>query len=171
MKIAVVSDSHIGQRISAFPLDFIKRISNIDAIVHCGDYTSMDAVKILMEKADFFGVYGNMDDDDVRKALPEIKIFNVENFSIAITHGWGSPYSIDERVYAFIRENHPDKKFDLIFYGHSHIPSDTSIEGTRLLNPGALSGNIGEKFGSFGILSVDGDTIDWKIEKILPKNF
>ncbi len=172
MKIAVLSDSHIGQRISVFPKKLLAEIFDYDAIIHCGDFTNIDALNIF-KRSDvlFWGVCGNMDDAEIVAALPESRIIHIEGIAIGITHGWGSPYSLDERVFEKMAKNYPDEKFDVIFFGHSHIPSDTFIGGTKMLNPGSVSGNTDEKYGSFGIFTIENGKIVWEIEKILPKGY
>ncbi len=112
-----------------------------------------------------------MDDAEIVAALPESRTVHIEDITIGIMHGWGSPYSLDERVFAKMAKKYPDEKFDVIFFGHSHIPSGTLVGGTRMLNPGAVSGNVDEKFGSFGILTIESGKIEWKIKKILPRGY
>ena len=78
------------------------------------------------------GVYGNNDGPDLRERLPEVARLTLDGLRIAVIHETGDKSG---------RELRADRTFpdtDLLVFGHSHIPWDsTSPAGLRLLNPGS----------------------------------
>ena len=164
IRIAVLSDSHIGQRISAYPADLLERLHDFDVIVHAGDHTSVASVELLDGLGDLRAVHGNMDEIAVRNELPSKLILDVEGMKIGVTHGWGAPIKLAERVRTVFEEDAPD----IVIFGHSHIPFDGIIDGVRMLNPGAVSGNLLGKKASWGILTIDGRKAAWELVEFQP---
>ncbi|MCK5832896.1 metallophosphoesterase [bacterium] len=159
VKIAVISDSHIGQKISAYPAEILNAIGECDIIIHAGDHTSMESVELLNSLGNLRAVHGNMDEITISNLLPSRLVFEVEGIRIGVTHGWGSPLGIERRVLdVFV-----DEKLDIVIFGHSHSPCDKIIDGIRVINPGAISGNLQDKSSSWGILTINGCDADWRL--------
>ena len=59
---------------------------------------------------------GNMDDPGVRATYPATRTVRIEDVTIGITHGWGSPNGIRQRIRSSFSE------IDAIIYGHTHQP-------------------------------------------------
>ena len=77
-------------------------------------------------------MYGNNDGADLRSRLPEVARVTLEGLRIAVVHETGDKTGREVRA----DRDHPDT--DLLVFGHSHIPWDsTSPAGMRLLNPGS----------------------------------
>ncbi len=160
VRIAVISDSHIGQRISTYPNKVLNAIRESDIIIHAGDHTSIDSLELLESCGDLRAVHGNMDDVMVCSKLPPKIIFEVEGVRIGVTHGWGAPTGLAGKV---VRVFDGDEKPNIVIFGHSHVPLDEIIDGIRMLNPGAVSGNLFSGKSSFGILTIDERDIDWEL--------
>ena len=78
------------------------------------------------------GVYGNNDHGALRERLPEVARAEIEGVRIAVVHETGDKKGREERCAA----RFPDA--DVLVFGHSHIPWDTTAPaGLRLLNPGS----------------------------------
>ena len=166
MKIAVLSDSHIGQRITGFPPGFIQQLHDFDAIIHCGDFTSPLAVEQLREAANFNAVAGNMDESIIKRQLPDTLAVELEGFNIGITHGWGAPNKLEFRVLEALKTKYPHQQFNIILFGHSHKPLDKTIDGVRMINPGSFSGNNFSSYGSWGILTLSEGNINFELKQI-----
>mgnify|MGYP000076500454 CR=1 FL=1 len=166
MKIAVISDTHIGDRVRGFPHRFLEKLAEFDAIVHCGDFTAPEVINQLDGIAEFYGVYGNMDTSAIWQKLPESKVIELQNYTIGILHGWGSPYKLGQRVLSWFQNNYPNINFDIILFGHSHQPTDETIDGVRVLNPGAIVGNAFSQYASWASLELKNDEIIWSIKQI-----
>jgi predicted phosphodiesterase len=77
-------------------------------------------------------VYGNNDGPEIRRRLPEVARVTLEGVRIAVVHETGGRSGRESRA----DRDYPDT--DLLIFGHSHIPWDTtSPGGMRLLNPGS----------------------------------
>jgi predicted phosphodiesterase len=63
--------------------------------------------------------------------LPEVATATLAGVRVCVVHETGAPEHREERM----RATYPDT--DLLVFGHSHIPWDTSYAGLRLLNPGS----------------------------------
>jgi putative phosphoesterase len=77
-------------------------------------------------------VWGNNDGDALRARLPEVAYAEIDGVRLAVTHETGAAQGREKRCAA----RFPD--VDVLVFGHSHIPWDSTAEnGLRLLNPGS----------------------------------
>jgi putative phosphoesterase len=151
MKIIVISDTHVPERIRSLPKRLIKRIQPGDIVFHCGDFTSYQTYEILRSMGEFHGVHGNMDDHPLNCELPDTKIVQINNRKIGMTHGWGPPSGLARRVYDSFRD-----KPDVILFGHSHSRTNEILGNTLMFNPGAVASGWGSS-PSYGELMFDGN--------------
>jgi putative phosphoesterase len=133
MKILVLSDSHGNVR---GMMEAVERFgSNADIIVHCGDGTRGEAEHLKLNCTDktVVCVRGNC---DFVTALKDIEYLDVCGKRIMITHGhiFGVKYGLEKLCYKAREEN-----ADLVFFGHTHIPTDETAHGVRMINPGSCS--------------------------------
>jgi putative phosphoesterase len=78
------------------------------------------------------GVYGNNDGPDLRARLPETADVTLDGVRFAVVHETGQAKGRELRCEALY------PAADVLVFGHSHIPWDTtSPRGLRLLNPGS----------------------------------
>ncbi|MGD0352847.1 MAG: metallophosphoesterase family protein [Dehalococcoidia bacterium] len=144
MRIGVLSDTHIhlAEEISA---KVVRAFSRVDLIVHAGDFVGSEVLDGLKQLGEVKAVHGNVDSMKLRSLLPEKEIFMVGSKKIGITHGWGSPAGIENRVKDLLGD------VDIIIYGHSHRAKIEQIGEVLFFNPGP-------GWQSFGILTIDEDT-------------
>ncbi len=131
MKIGLLSDTHnyLDPRI----LDYF---SECDEIWHAGDFGTIAIAKQLRSVAPVFGVYGNIDGEDVRKEYPLHQRFEREGVDIWMTHIGGLPGRYCIPIRDEIETNPPD----VFICGHSHIlkiARDQSLNKMLFVNPGA----------------------------------
>lgn len=131
-RLLLISDTHIPGRARTLP-DAVRRAADdADLIIHAGDWVSASVLDDLRQHGDVLGVYGNNDGADLRGLLPEVARREVEGVRFAVVHESGQARLREERMEAAF----PDA--DVLVFGHSHIPWDTtSPRGLRLLNPGS----------------------------------
>lgn len=131
-RLLLISDTHIPGRARTLP-DAVRREADAaDLIVHAGDWVAASVLDDLRQHGDVLGVYGNNDGDDLRAELPEVARREVEGIRVAVVHETGQKLRREQRMDAAF----PDT--DLLVFGHSHIPWDTTApSGMRLLNPGS----------------------------------
>ena len=96
------------------------------------------------------GVWGNNDGPDLRARLPEVARQTIEGVRFAVVHETGQAQGRGARADAA----YPDT--DVLVFGHSHIPWDTTTpRGLRLLNPGSPTDRRRQPVGTFLTLAVD----------------
>jgi len=157
-RILAISDTH-AKSLNDLTKGLFKEIAAADVVVHCGDYTSMSLLQELRESAKrFVGVYGNVDDIDIRRTVPGKTTFDVAGNRIGVIHPYwgGSSIGIEEAIL---------KEFgnvDLVLFGHTHDAWTGTIDGVILLNPGQAYSAFMEK-ATAGIITVGDEGFDMKI--------
>ena len=151
MKIGVISDTHV-RKFGDIPAGTLKALSEVDLIIHAGDFTEMDVLEGLRALADVKAVCGNMDSGELGRLLPQKDVFVAGGKRIGLTHGWGGPWGIAGRV----RSTFDD--VDIIIFGHSHQSCYQLVRGSLVFNPGRGR-------DSYGLLTID-DEIKAEIVKI-----
>ena len=108
-------------------------VDTADVVVHAGDWVSVDLLDALEARAQrVVGVYGNNDGAALRARLPEVAKVELGGVRFAVVHETGTAAGRERRCAAA----YPDA--DVLVFGHSHIPWDTTAPGgLRLLNPGS----------------------------------
>lgn len=143
MKLGIISGTHI-RTIDEMPAAIRKALTDVDLVVHAGDFTHKAVLDGLRAIRPIKTVRGNMDSMELKRILPEKDVFDVNGRKIGLIHGSGAPWGIPERV---------RKQFsgvDIIIFGHSHEPCNRYIQGVLLLNPGQAR-------NSFSLLTIDGE--------------
>jgi hypothetical protein len=147
MKIGVLSDTHIPTQAPALPLEVMRTLEHTDLILHAGDFVSVKVYEDLQQVAPVEAVAGNMDRPEVNRLLPAHREITVGGKTIGLTHGWGGPWDLPQRVCTRFR---PD--IDCIVFGHSHVPYYQKVGRTLMFNPGSPVSSVNR---SFGLLTVD----------------
>lgn len=112
-----------------------------DEIWHAGDFGNMAVIKWLEGfQKPFRGVWGNIDDQQIRNYVPEDNIFTIESVKVWMTHIGGYPSRYSARVRNLFKEIQPM----LFICGHSHIVKlEQDFQYNHwVFNPGA-TGNEG----------------------------
>jgi putative phosphoesterase len=104
-----------------------------DVVIHAGDWVSVDLLDALAARARrLVGVVGNNDGAALRARLPEVARVELAGVRFAVVHETGAAAGRERRC----AQTYPDA--DVLVFGHSHIPWDTTAaSGLRLLNPGS----------------------------------
>ena len=132
-RLLLMADTHVPGRARDLPADLWRAVGEADLVVHAGDWVDVRLLDELEARSHrLLGVFGNNDHGKLRERLPEVAHAEVEGLRIGVVHETGQARGRDERMSAL----HPD--LDVLVFGHSHIPWDTtSTTGLRLLNPGS----------------------------------
>ncbi|WP_346275870.1 metallophosphoesterase family protein [Pseudonocardia sp.] len=133
MHLLLISDTHVPVRAKALPAPVWAAVDAADVVVHAGDWVSVDLLDTLEARAQrLVGVYGNNDGAALRARLPEVARAELGDVRFAVVHETGAAAGRERRCAAA----YPD--VDVLVFGHSHIPWDTTApSGLRLLNPGS----------------------------------
>jgi hypothetical protein len=133
MRLLLIADTHVPRRARDLPDEVWAAVDDADAVVHAGDWVDAGLLDRLEGRARrLVGVWGNNDGPLVRARLPEVAHARLGGVRLAVVHETGPARGREERcALAF-----PDS--DVLVFGHSHIPWDTTApSGLRLLNPGS----------------------------------
>lgn len=158
MKIGVISDTHMPKKAKNLPKKLLEGLMDVDAIIHAGDWVTMDVYHQLKQIAQVNGVYGNVDSIEVQQYFKEKMVLEVNGHKIGIVHGHiGKKKTTPERAL----EAFQDEKVDVIIFGHSHIPYHKIHNDTILFNPGSPTDKRFQPQFSYGIIELK-ESIDIK---------
>jgi putative phosphoesterase len=120
-------------RAKDLPAPVWSAVDAADVVIHAGDWVSVELLDALEARARrLVGVYGNNDGAALRSRLPEVARVDLEGVRFAVVHETGAAAGRERRC----ARAYPD--VDVLVFGHSHIPWDTTADtGLRLLNPGS----------------------------------
>jgi putative phosphoesterase len=131
-RLLLISDTHVPARARELPGAVRRAADAADLIVHAGDWVTASVLDELETDGEVLGVWGNNDGADLRGRLPEIARREVDGVRLAVVHETGQAKGREARMDTAF----PDT--DVLVFGHSHIPWDTTTpRGLRLLNPGS----------------------------------
>jgi uncharacterized protein len=133
VQLLIVSDTHVPSRAKTLPDEVWDAVDAADVVVHAGDWTSAELHRELADRASqLVGVYGNNDGPELRDVLPEVALVTLAGVRFAVVHETGGRAKREARMGVLFEE------VDVLVFGHSHIPWDTTAStGLRLLNPGS----------------------------------
>lgn len=151
MKLIVLSDTHMPKKGKQLPLRLMQELEATDAIIHAGDWSSMEVYDMLSKYAPVKGVYGNIEDENVVENLPKNELLELNGFRIGIVHGHGEKKTTERRAY----DTFAEEDVDVIIFGHSHIPLLRYFKKVLLLNPGSPTDKRTQPYNSFAILHID----------------
>lgn len=133
MRLVLTTDTHLPRRARDLPAPLWAAIDDADAVLHAGDWVdeaTLDAIEARTPR--LVACYGNNDGPGLRGRLPEIAYATLAGLRVAVLHDSGPSTGRTERMAARF------PGLDLLVFGHSHIPWDTTAaSGLRLLNPGS----------------------------------
>jgi putative phosphoesterase len=133
VRLLLLADTHLPTRARDLPAPVWSQVESVDLVVHAGDWVSVDLLDELEQRSRaLLACWGNNDGPALRARLPEVAHATLEGVRVAVVHETGSAAGRERRADLA----HPD--VDLLVFGHSHIPWDTTTPaGMRLLNPGS----------------------------------
>ena len=162
MRIGVISDTHIPDRAADIPKEILADFKNVDMVIHAGDLVDLSVLDTLKKVCkNLMAVWGNMDNYEVRKKLPEKEIFKIGNFKIGLMHGYGPSSDLIDLMTNVFKNNN----VDLIIFGHSHCALKEKRGNILYFNPGSPTDKIFSNFNSYGIIEIN-EEIEAKIIKI-----
>ncbi|MEU6315733.1 metallophosphoesterase [Streptomyces sp. NPDC047014] len=163
MKLLLTSDTHVPARARLLPEALLSAVDAADVVIHAGDWTDEPTLDLLKARSRrLLAVYGNNDGPGLRRRLPEIARAELGGLRFAVVHETGP---------AAGRERRCATRFpgtDVLVFGHSHIPWDTTAPGgLRLLNPGSPTDRRRQPHHTFMTLSaLDGTLRDVELHRL-----
>jgi len=129
-KILLLSDTH-----SHIDDQILKFVKQADEVWHAGDIGDVTVTDTIKKLKPLRGVYGNIDNSEIRKEFPLDNRFKVEGVDVWMTLIGGYPNRYNGRIKEEIQRNAPR----IFISGHSHILKVMNDKKLNLLhfNPGA----------------------------------
>jgi uncharacterized protein len=166
VSLVLTSDTHVPQRARDLPHPLWAAIEAADVVVHAGDWVDSALLDLFEARSRrLIGVYGNNDHGVLRERLPEVARAELEGVRIAVVHETGDRKGREQRC----ADRFPDT--DVLVFGHSHIPWDTTAPtGLRLLNPGSPTDRRRQPHGTYvTATAADGELRDVTFHAIPPR--
>jgi uncharacterized protein len=150
--LVLLADTHVPRRARDLPPAVWDAVMAADAVLHAGDWVDVELLDAIERRARrLIGVYGNNDGPELRARLPEVARAELGGLRFAIVHETGPATGREARCQAA----YPDT--DVLVFGHSHIPWDTTTPGgLRLLNPGSPTDRRRQPHCTYLTLTADG---------------
>ena len=137
--------------------EFLNNFKDCDEIWHAGDFGAGVAIRLKEKSKIVKGVFGNIDEQEIRHKYPEQLVFNCEQVKVMIRHIGGSPPTYNPET----RKELAIHKPQLFISGHSHILKviyDNKINCLHI-NPGAAGKQGWHKVRTIIRFAIDGSDI------------
>ena len=143
MKIVIVSDIHDNWARLDQVTNLIKKEKDVKTVICCGDVCApltIERMAKALPNHKIYLVWGNVDGDHENDKKIAKEVGNVK-----IMGEVGELKLVGKKI-AFChrpdkaKELAKTKKYDVVFYGHTHKPWEENIGKTILLNPGEVTG-------------------------------
>jgi putative phosphoesterase len=165
-RVLLLADTHLPKRAKVLPDPVLRAVDEVDVVIHAGDWVDVATLDLLESRAGrLVGVAGNNDGPELHARLPEIARLSLDGVDIAVVHETGAATGREKRMDVAFPET------DLLVFGHSHIPWDTtSSAGLRLLNPGSPTDRRRQPHATFMRVVLDDGRIDSvDLERLQPR--
>ena len=165
VRLLVMADTHVPMRARDLPDIVWAEVEQADVVVHAGDWVAERLLDELEQRSSrVLAVYGNNDGTGLRQRLPEVARATVAGVRIAVVHETGPAKGREQRCARLF----PDT--DVLVFGHSHIPWDTTASGLRLLNPGSPTDRRRQPFCTYlTAVAADGRLEDVRLHRLPPR--
>jgi putative phosphoesterase len=131
VRIVVISDTHQPRGSRGLPERCVAELRRSDLILHAGDVVSAGFLRELRALGPVEAVHGNMDDAELRAALPERRVVEAGGVRIGMLHDPGPAAGRETRLAAAF------PGCAAVVYGHTHLPQVERRGGVWILNPGS----------------------------------
>jgi uncharacterized protein len=155
VQLLLIADTHLPKRARDLPVSVWDQVARVDVVLHAGDWVEPALLDELEARANrLVGCWGNNDGDELRRRLPERADVELGGVRFTVVHETGASAGRDLRM----AKLYPDT--DVLVFGHSHIPWDTTADtGLRLLNPGSPTDRRRQPYCTYMTATVDGSVL------------
>jgi hypothetical protein len=165
-RLVLVADTHLPKRAKDLPAELWEAVERADVVVHAGDWVDEPALDAFEARSRrLLACYGNNDGAGLRARLPEVARAEIGGLRFAVVHETGPSTGRERRC----EQAYPD--VDVLVFGHSHIPWDTTTpRGLRLLNPGSPTDRRRQPHCTYMTLTAaDGRLGDVELHRLPPR--
>ena len=146
--IGVISDTHIPEY-KAIPEAVWKHFAGVELIIHAGDLSRLSVISELESIAPVVAVQGNIEEEEIVRALPIKRELLVGGCRIGVVHILGNA----KKRASTARQEFPTAR--CVIFGHSHDPYNQEHDGQLLFNPGSATDRRRQPTCSLGQLWID----------------
>jgi putative phosphoesterase len=156
--IAIISDTHMPRAGRRLPDACVRRLRAADLILHAGDLMRLSVLRDLQALGPpVIAVHGNVDDAEVRAALPAAELVRAGAVRIGMIHDAGPSTGRISRL----RRRFPQA--DAVVFGHSHIPLHEEHDGFQIFNPGSPTDKRRQPSPTMGLAEVEDGQIRFRL--------
>jgi len=165
VKLLLLADTHVPRRARDLPPRVWDEVERADVVVHAGDWVVPELLdELTARSARLVACWGNNDGPELRSRLPERADATLDGVRLTVTHETGGSAGRDARMSRLYRDT------DVLVFGHSHIPWDTTTStGLRLLNPGSPTDRRRQPFCTYMTTSIADGVLDDVVVHYLEK--
>lgn len=146
MRLGIISDTHGMLRPEVFEV-----FKDVDLILHAGDVGPPELLTELEAIAPVMAVWGNTDDFDIRRWVPEVVETEIDGFRFVVIHGHQLGRSPTPEG---LHQAFPEA--EVIVYGHTHQPLLTTVDlVVTVMNPGGAGARRFDLPASVGIMELE----------------
>jgi len=151
VRLLLLADTHVPLRAKDLPAQVWAEVDKADVVFHAGDWVAPELLDNLEARAArLVACWGNNDGPVLRSRLPERADVALGGLRFTIVHETGAATGRETRMSRL----YPDT--DVLVFGHSHIPWDTTTKSDlRLLNPGSPTDRRRQPSGTYMTATVD----------------
>ena len=156
--IAILADTHMPKGKRALPPQCVEKVGAADAVIHAGDFFAAPVLAELRELSPaVLAVYGNVDEEELRRELPETLAVEVGGRTVAVVHDAGPATGRLRRL----RARFPEA--DAVVFGHSHLPLHEEEDGFQIFNPGSPTERRRQARHTMGMASAGGGRLSFEL--------
>jgi putative phosphoesterase len=155
VRLLLIADTHVPKRARDLPGPVWEEVDDADVVLHAGDWVEPALLDALEDKSRrLVGCWGNNDGAELRRRLPERADVTLGGLRFTVVHETGAATGREARM----AKEYPET--DVLVFGHSHIPWDTTAKtGLRLLNPGSPTDRRRQPFCTYMTATVANATL------------
>ena len=180
VRLGVVTDSHVPDRMRALPPAALEALAGVDTILHAGDICVPRVLAALARVAPVIAVRGNRDLALPRLPLDRELVF--EGVRLGLTHGHGGLGRYAQDRLMGVVQGYDHNRFlrqvrarfggvQVVVFGHSHRPVNFRMNGVLMFNPGSLGPDYRLPFGpAVGVLTIEYGAVRGQIIRLDGKN-
>jgi uncharacterized protein len=149
--IAVLADTHMPKGARRLPERAVALLREAEAVLHAGDFFAASVLKEIdgICPGPIHAVHGNVDEGELRAALPETLAVEFDGARIAMVHDAGPAKGRLARM----RARFPEAA--AVVFGHSHLPLHEEEGGFQIFNPGSPTERRRAPHHSMGLLRIE----------------
>jgi putative phosphoesterase len=155
VRLLLIADTHVPKRARDLPQPVWDEVDRADVVIHAGDWVEPGLLEALSGRArQLVGCWGNNDGAELRRRLPERADVTLCGLRFTVVHETGAATGREARM----AREYPET--DVLVFGHSHIPWDTTAKtGLRLLNPGSPTDRRRQPYCTYMTVDVTSGTL------------